>query len=230
METKMNEQSPDLYAWYHKALRRELGAFLTAIGDTDPADHAAWDRIARRWRKLDATLEAHSSHEDGFLHPLIREAAPAVEAEMEAQHHALEETLAALRSGFSAIESEVNPLARRAAAHGLYVRFSGFLADYFRHLVAEETLAMPALQARYTAAELNATRAAMLATIPPDKAAEDLALMAPALAPHERMALLYAMQAKAPPPAFEGALAIVERAIGREAFAPLAAAFLPKAA
>jgi hypothetical protein len=226
----MNEQSPDLYAWYHKALRRELGAFLTEVGATDPADHAAWAAIGRRWKALDATLEAHSEHEDGFLHPLIREAAPAVEAELEEQHHVLEKDMAGLRAGFRAIDVEINPGARRAAAHSLYVRLSGFVADYFRHLIAEETKAMPALQATFSAERLIATRAAMLATIPPEKAAEDLALMMPALAPHQRLEFLANMRAKAPPAAFEAALAIVARALGKEAFAPIAAAFLPRAA
>ncbi|HET7715689.1 MAG TPA: hemerythrin domain-containing protein [Bauldia sp.] len=210
--------APDLYGRYHKGLRLALGTLLARIGAADPADRQEWAAVVAEWQALDATLEAHSRHEDVYIHPLIREAAPAVAAALDAEHEHLETDLAKLRCGFAEVERASAPDERRRAAHVLYLDFSRFVADYFRHLLAEETAAMPELLRHFTAQKLLATLEAMLASIPPDRRMKDLALMAPALRPDELTALLAGIAAKAPPPAFQAARDVARAARGEAAF------------
>ncbi len=181
--------APDLYGRYHKGLRFALARLLTDLGASDPADADAWEAIAARWRALEETLALHSHHEDSHIHPLVVRANPEVAAYLDAQHRALEITIAHLDRLFGAVSEAGGAEAGRAAAHGLYLRMSGFVADYFQHLLVEEQAAMPALVARFSAETLAATFKAMLATIPPARRMADLALMTPALRPDERAGL-----------------------------------------
>jgi hypothetical protein len=113
----------DLYSLPHKALRDALGAAGTALG-------AGEVELAREALGL---LDDHAAHEEGFIHPLLARHLPAVEAEVVAQHRALDALLADCTAALDG-----DPV----VAYRAYQRLVGFNLGHLDH---EETVVMPAL-------------------------------------------------------------------------------------
>lgn len=201
----MNTSAPDFYAPIHKAIRFALADMVKQFGATDPADSDAWRRIAQRWTEIEAILHAHSHHEDNHFHPLIRAAAPDVAALLDAQHEKLDATVVDIGRRFAAIDSVADANARRERGRDLYRAYTAFMADYFHHLLEEETRAMPALLAAYPVDKLLAVHRALLAEIGPAQMLADLPLIIQALAPHERVGLMMGARATGPREFFETA-------------------------
>ena len=178
-------QAPDLYRRCHKGLRQALSCLLTDLGATDPADAGAWSAITGRWQALEETLALHLRHEDRHVRPLMIRASPEIAVELDAQHRALEIAMAHLGRLFAAMPEANGAEAMHAAAHALYLRMSGLVADCFRHFLIEEEAAMPALAARFPAETLADTARAMRAATPAARRMADLALTTPALRPDE---------------------------------------------
>jgi hypothetical protein len=226
----MNAMTPDFYGPIHKAIRLAMCDFLVLAGSTDGADRAAWERIEASWRRIEELLHAHSHYEDTHIHPMIRIAAPQIAASLDAEHETLDRGLREIATAFAVMAPLDEAAARRSAARDVYLTFAAFLPDYFRHLIAEETRAMPALVDHFPPAALFATHRALLGSIPPDKKLADLPLIARSLAPQERIGLMVGALESAPCAFFADACRIMEEAIGPEAYAPVAEALSLKAA
>lgn len=182
-------QAPDLYRRCHKGLRLALSRLLTDLGATDPVDMEGWSAITARWRALEETLTLHLRQEDRHVRPLVTAADPEMAAQLDAQHRALEITIAHVGRQIAAVTEAGGAEAMRQAAHALYLRMGGLFADCLRHFLIEEAAAMPALAARHSHERLAATLRAMRAATPPARRMAELALTTPALRPDERAEL-----------------------------------------
>ncbi|MCX5497179.1 hemerythrin domain-containing protein [Kaistia dalseonensis] len=226
----MSPPIPDFYGPIHKAIRLALGDFLILLGSSDAADRAHWTRVEVEWSRIEALLEAHSHHEDVHVHPMIHVAAPEVAHTLDAQHETLDSSIHALAETVSELKALDGADDRRRAARSLYLRYSTFMAAYFHHLIEEEMRAMPALVEHFPPSALLDAHRALVGSISPEDKLADLPIIARALAPHERIGLMLATRDNAPPAFFADACRIMQQAIGRDAFEPVAAALKRQAA
>ncbi|MDB4973128.1 MAG: hypothetical protein JWN48_1469 [Myxococcaceae bacterium] len=209
----------DMYNNVHKGLRRTLSMLLVDAGSADvtAAEQAA---IASRWQHTQTLLTAHHHHEDAFIGPHLQRLAPALFAQMEQSHRALELEVQAL--GVAAHEltlclsSALPECARR-----FYRLLAGFVGRYLGHMADEEGAYNQVLQSAYSDAELAAIEGALVASIAPALMANFSSVMLPAMNPGERFELLQGMQLHAPPPAFSGMCALAEQVLDGAAWQAL---------
>jgi len=123
-----------LYTKIHKAQRAWLTQAMVAAGRLDAGDAAAAQIAAADARRLVHHLHEHAEHEERFIHPLLREAAPEIASRLDAEHIALDAALAGLTVSAESLDGAQ-----------LYHALSGFVVRYFPHLEIEEREAMPAL-------------------------------------------------------------------------------------
>jgi iron-sulfur cluster repair protein YtfE (RIC family) len=129
----------DVYTAVHKMQRARLFNLTVEAGKTDPADVLTATRLARAVDAVAAELVAHAGHEDRFIHPLLRQKAPALAAELDAAHAELDAALNELcrvASAYATAQGDPNTLYRALAS---------FTASYLDHLDREEAAALPAL-------------------------------------------------------------------------------------
>ena len=220
----MTVPTPDFYTSIHKAIRLAMSEFLVTTGATDPADPAAWCEVEERWRRIKSLLDAHSRHEDVFVHPLIHRAAPDVAVLLDRQHEQLDSGIRALDSAIEDLAGNSNSEVRRRAGRDFYRAFSSFTARYFDHLAEEEASAMPALIAGIPWDQLFAAHSALVGSLPPEERLADLPLIARSLSSPELIGLMAATRSAASPAFFAEARRIMEAAIGEQAFARISSA------
>lgn len=225
----MRSTAPDFYNLIHKAIRLAMSEFLVRLGSTDASDAGEWAAAAHGWTKIRRLLDAHSLHEDAHIHPLIHIAAPEIAELLDRQHEELDGQVRAIDQMVTTIDGETDATLRRQAARKIYQSFSAFTASYYGHLIEEETRAMPALLARFSPEELLAAHHRLIGSMPPEERLGDLPIIARSLSAPERIALMAATQAGAPPAFFAEACRIMEEAIGSMAFATVTDALAKKA-
>lgn len=220
----MTTPTPDFYTLIHKAIRLAMSEFLVTTGAADPADAVAWREVEERWRKIKALLDAHSRHEDTFVHPLIHRAAPDVARRLDSQHEELDLAVRSLDSAIGDMAGRSDSAARRRGGQDIYRAFSGFTARYFDHLTEEEGSAMPALLANIPWDQLFAAHSALVGSMPSEQRLADLPLIARSLSAPEVIGLMAATRSAAPPAFFAEACRIMEGVIGPQAFGRVSAA------
>ncbi|MET0340125.1 MAG: hemerythrin domain-containing protein [Polyangiales bacterium] len=203
----------DMYRNVHKGLRRTLCALVVDAGAAD-ATPAALDEIAARWLSISALLDAHHHHEDAHIGPHLARLAPALRAEMEAEHQALAGVQLALDQAARALRDDGDLGVRALAFHRSVAHFVG---RYLSHMAEEEGPYLRALQAAYDDATLAGIEGALVASIAPPVMGAFLAQMLPALTAAERLELLTDMREHAPPEAFAGALALAAQVLDARA-------------
>jgi len=128
--------------------RARLFNLTVEAGKTDPGDTLATARLAAAVDALVAELVAHGEHEDRFIHPLLRQNAPALAETLDGAHVELDARLERLRqlaSAYATSPGDPNVLYRALAA---------FTAAYLDHVALEEAEALPALWGSCTDEEL----------------------------------------------------------------------------
>lgn len=138
----------DVYTAVHKMQRARLFDLTVEAGKTDAVATVATARLAAAVDALAVELVAHGEHEDRFIHPLLRQKAPALVETLGAAHLELDARLGQLRqlsSTYSTSPGDPNALYRALAA---------FTATYLDHLALEEAEALPALWEGCTDEEL----------------------------------------------------------------------------
>lgn len=129
----------DVYTAVHKMQRARLFGLVTEAGRADPADPAGRAALAAAVEAVVDELLAHAEHEDRYIHPLLRERAPATARRLDEEHVALDARLEQLRDvAASYADSPVEP-------NVLYRAVAAFTAAYLGHLAVEEGEALPAL-------------------------------------------------------------------------------------
>ena len=220
----MTAPVPDFYTLIHKAIRLALCEYLVALGVTDAANEVEWQAAVGGWVRIKRLLDAHSLHEDTYIHPLIRRVAPAIADVLDGQHHALDDLLGEIDALVVRAAHSTDPIERLRAARAMYQKFSIFMSRYFDHLLEEESLAMPALLERCSVDELRNAHNRLIGSMPPEERLEDLPIIVRSLSQPERIGLMLATKAGAPPAFFADACRIMEGAIGPVAYRAVAAA------
>ena len=198
----------DLYGVIHKAIRAMMADSLMAVGSTDVTDPTRRRALAAQVEELLDFCHAHLEHENLYLHPAIEARASGASERIAQEHEEHRAHIAALRRGNAVLREAPDAAAALAAAGALYRELALFVADNFAHMHVEETAHNAVLWSRYTDAELVEIHNALVASIPPAEMALALRWMLPSMNHAERVAVLADMRASAPPPAFEGTLAL----------------------
>lgn len=186
------QQRYDLYGTIHKGLRRELAIMLADLGAIDTACDQAVADVAGRLRALVAILFSHAHHEDKHLGPHLRRLVPALHAEMEHEHVALDAALAELDAAAVALSAHGD---RRSAAKALYLQLTEWTARCFLHMHREETAYTAAFHAAYTDAEIGEIEHALVSDIAPTELGRIMEIMMLAMSEPDRRA--FAAQAVA---------------------------------
>lgn len=178
----------DLYRNVHMGQRQRLFALTVELGSTDTADMPGLSALADRCLAMTQELREHAEHEDSFIHPLLREKAPAAAKALDSEHARLEIALDDLDAQ-ARLLADVPPERRDEAQHRVYLALNGLISAYLAHLDAEETIAMPALQERCNDEELQRVMSAFQASRTPEQRMTDLRNMLPALPPASRASI-----------------------------------------
>ena len=187
----------DLYGPVHKGLRWALTTLLTRMGAADFTDAAS---SARLLDDLDGVLylvSSHIEHEDRHIHPAIERKVPDASARLTEEHRQHEREIQDLRVLIAQLAGAPSSGAT-AIGRRLYLTFSRFVANSLVHMLEEETITEPLLEALYTAEELVQIHDALLASIGPDEMLAFTRVMVPANAREVRVALLAGAQGAMP--------------------------------
>jgi hypothetical protein len=204
----------NLYQMIHKSIRLQLSEYLLLLGRSDAANAEDRHRLITGWTHLKRLLDGHALHEDTHVEPLIEQASVNISMTLRAQHTDFDYALAALEKALFKLETLANTTAQREALQAVYLDFSVMMADYFRHLVIEETQAMPALNRKFTPDVLMGAHARIMADIPPQAQLESLSFMARSLSLPELTVLIQGAAASAPQAFIHAALRQIETAAG----------------
>jgi hypothetical protein len=209
------EASPvpyDLYREVHKGLRHALFDLTVAIGSADLGIEPGRRTIADEVHATVALLHAHHGHEDTFITPHLVVHDPRLSTIVDAGHAETEADLVEIEMLTDAL---VGADGEDAVVVGLelYRYLALFTARYLAHMALEEGAVMAALRAGLSVAELFELDMALRASVAPDRMCAFIAVMAPAMTPDERTAMLGGMKAGAPPEIFGRFRAAAEAAL-----------------
>ena len=217
----------NLYRPIHKGLRKELVELLVEAGSADPTNLESVRAVTARFGRAARLVDSHHHHEDMHLGPILARLAPAIHAEMEVDHGALDRDLASLRDLADRVVLDAN---RSERLQAFYLGFAAFVSRFFLHLDREEHAYMEALHAAYSDEELHAIDGAIVSSVEPDLLPVFFSLMIPAMRPPERVELLAGARANAPAPVFEGMCQLAKAALPAPAWDDLRAALALPAA
>lgn len=212
----------DCYGRIHKTLRRAQCEMLIRLGQADFDDIAATAPVLADLRVLLAFGAGHVGHEETFVHAPLEARDATATARLDDQHDDHRLAFTALGAMVDAIEAA--PATNRTVlGRRLYLAYTLFLSRDLAHMHEEETVTQPLLWRLFTDAELRGIDAAIVGSLSPEKRMAAMRLMVPAINRHERAALLSAMKATTPAPAFDAIISFVVRpSLAAEEFADLA--------
>jgi len=202
----------DLFTTIHKSLR----AMIFVRGRRlQPVDWSAADGAATLGCLVTTLgmLTEHHGHEETYVFPAVRAFEPGMIDEFEAEHREIERLLAHVDAALAATRAASDASAAKEAGGELSRRFNELAAYYLGHLAREEVTLLPATQAHFGDEELLAMRAQIMASMTPERYAEWLAWMLPALNLDELGGMLAGAKATAPPPALQELTSIAERTL-----------------
>jgi hypothetical protein len=211
----------DLYRPIHKALRVALFDTARRLGALDADDPRDLAQTLGQIERLLALLAGHLKHENDFLHTAIEARRPGGAQRSADDHREHLDSLDALADEVAALR-RAPPAERDRLAGRLYQQLNRFVAENLEHMQFEETQNSAALWALYSDDELAALHERLVASIEPQELMEVLGWMARALNTAELGGLFQGMRAKAPPAAFEAALAAARAQLGDTRWARLA--------
>jgi hypothetical protein len=218
---------PNYFNNIHKTVRAGLFETALQVARTDFGDLQAAVAAARSVVELMDFLDEHAAHEQGSVFPELASFAPALAAELEAEHIKMEQlqtTVRALahrvhRSSSNAREETGPQLARVLAL---------LVADQLRHLDREETEANAAAWANRTDAQLAQVQARAQAAMSPETRERLTRRMLPALNIGEQVELLSGARNTLPAAAFAALVALAREVLGPERWAVLGSRLEPR--
>lgn len=137
------------YNWYsapHKYLRVNFNSFLIKLAKSDFNNYNEAKAIQVDFNELKQLLAAHAHHEDSAYHPLLIED-PILYHQAEQEHINLDITFAKLEKKLDDMELDKTSNDQRVLlGQEFHLQFTGYYADYLKHLINEETVFMPAMR------------------------------------------------------------------------------------
>jgi hypothetical protein len=193
----------DTYRDIHKGIRAELFGVTSQAGSLDPADRIGREALSRHVGGVMDLLVEHAEHEDAHVQPALERHLPKLAARISFDHVTLERRIVGLRELGDAAVDAAGP-DQRQALHRLYIELASFTSAYLEHQDVEERYVIPALEAAIGFDAVWAINQAIVQSIPPEKMAQSLAIMLPALNLDDQAELLGGIQAGAPAEVFAG--------------------------
>ncbi len=205
-------QRLDLFTAIHKAIRALLFDAADRMQSVDVDDAAErTDFLAMVEDRLNF-LREHAEKEDNYVFPAVsefdREAVEAVEREHDHLHSltdAVNVNLAWLRSAEAGERHQALTALRRS--------FHVLVAGHLYHMNHEEEQILPATQRYLTDEQLQSIFATIQKSIPPDRYAQWMQWMLPALQPMELAGMLRGMSMSAPKEAMDRILRLAEHSV-----------------
>lgn len=180
---------PSFYREVHKGIRSFLLDLQVRAGQTDWTDAEALGAFRTDAASVFGLLAFHAHHEDAFIAPLLRKAAPEVARILGGSHEDQEETLDDLQAQLAAVDS-------LAAGHRFSLALSRFVGESLVHMADEEEVAMTAMWNAFDDATILEAHGRLVSSIPPETMTAFMRWMIPALNPTERTALQNALKEK----------------------------------
>jgi hemerythrin-like domain-containing protein len=200
-------QRIDFYGNYHKAIRRALFELSARAGLLDYAhDHDGLARLIVEFECLARALREHGTHEDAYMHPLLRKYAPEVLESMERQHGTLDPAL-------DVLEQQLRAVASPADGMQFYAALNRFIGAYLEHLADEEEVANPVLWERCPHDEMQEAVTRFRASFALEQVASSFEFMLPALNGAERADLYKSVRDNAPQSVFDTLLGVAQKTL-----------------
>lgn len=209
----------DLYRDIHKGIRSELFALTERAGNLDPSNRGDRADLAANVGRVAEVLVDHAAHEDEGVQPAMELHLPRLAEQVDADHHRLEARIVDLVA--MADEAVDTPGNTRWHAQRVYVELASFTSAYLAHQDLEERIVMPALEDALGVDAIVDIHHSIIGSIPPEKMAESLAFMIPAMNVDDRADLLGGMQAGAPPEVFANVWSLVGSVLSPQQHAEL---------
>lgn len=175
----------DLYTTIHKGIRALLFDLAASAARLDPADGPAIRSMVDQVDRTVRFLEEHSDHEERHVMPELRVVAPEVEASLARDHEHLEELAADVTRAAHQLARADRPEAAQVAKH-LCRLVNQLTAAHLAHMHREETEANEALWSGFEDPGLAAIHGHIVASISPERMAEWMEFVLPAVSPAER--------------------------------------------
>ncbi len=202
----------DIYRLIHKGLRSYLTDTLLNLGRMDARSDADLQAGLTQLRGLLQFCQNHLEHENTFVHPALDKVQPGCAESMYDHHHHHEAMIADLRG--AADQLQATPATQRdALAANLYRALAVFVADNLAHMHEEETRNNAILWQGYSDDEIRAIEHTSVSSLSPEKNAEVMQWMLPAMNHQERHEFLCGMRREAPQGVFAGVLDIAKRTL-----------------
>jgi len=208
----MTNQRYDIYRIIHKGMRSFLTDTLLTLGRMDALSEADLHAGLSQLRALLDFCMGHLEHENTFVHPAMHARQPGCVDDMyehHEQHVQMINELKGMADQLLASKGEQ----RELLGAMLYRKLAVFVADNLAHMHEEETINNAILWRYYTDAEIQEIERTLVASIPPQKNAEVMKWVLPALNHQERHAFLSGMRQSAPQPVFQNVLEIARQGL-----------------
>jgi len=179
----------DLFTTIHKAIRADLFDLAREAARCDLRSTEDVDALVAHVERTVGYLEEHAHHEDNHILGAVRTVAPELAASLAQDHRALDVVAIEVERAAHALATA--GAAERPAAGAQLARLVNHLvAVQLVHMNREETEVNDALWGSLGDPELAEIRGRILGGIPAERMVEWRALMAPALSPVERAAVI----------------------------------------
>jgi len=194
--------SVDLFTGIHKAVRNMLFTTGVKIQSLD-AENA--EERASLMEDIDTILELfreHASNEDTLIFPIVMAEAPGLAAALDAEHRSHAVVVASLVDARDRFATAPDSAGRVVTLSKLRHVYFDFVAEHLLHMNHEEREMLPATQRLATDEQLSDVLRRIIGGMPPERNAQWMHWMIPALAPQELAAMLRGLVA-APPQMLE---------------------------
>ncbi|WP_426574808.1 hemerythrin domain-containing protein [Aquihabitans sp. McL0605] len=207
----------DLYRDIHKGIRAELFGLTMAAGSLAPDDDTGRAALAAHLAAVETLLTQHAGHEEDHVDPVLRDVAPDLAEEVDAEHAQLHHAFHAA-AAFAAEIVHEEASERRGELQLLYLQLSGFTSAYLQHQLVEERIIMPLILESIGPDATMALMMTIIGSIPPEQMADGLVFMLPAMNAPDRAEMLGGMAASAPPEAFQGVLGLARTVLSPDQY------------
>ncbi len=175
----------DLFTGIHKAVRGMLFETALKVQNLDVENAAARASLIEDIHTIFSFLQEHGDHEDFRIFPTVTGDAPQLAAALDAEHKShialamrIEEELTALaEAGTAGERAEALTVVRRS--------YHEFVAGQLLHMNHEEREMLPATQRLISDANLAEIRRGIVSSTAPERYAQWMRWMLPALTPQE---------------------------------------------
>lgn len=197
----------------HKGLRALLYDTALLIQHTDFTAEEEAMVVVERVKLVSRLFAHHASIEDSQVFPMIKEQAPEIVADFEAQHQTDHQLSQALDRCLLLFTETNTPEQNRYAGNELLQSFNAFLAFNVEHMRKEETSLNGCLWRYYTDADLLKKVQEIIAAIPPEENKHFLFWMLKGMATHEIIQWYNSLKLAVPSPLFAFLCDLAEEAL-----------------